>query len=181
MKQKALVSISTGMFVSLCFHGFLFYGLWTKTDFIGIAFAPSVWVDLRILNHRTEFSGPSRMMVQKIPRKIKEDAPLDLGLRAKDSIVRDSDEGEGPVGVSEDQVLKKVPVRYPAFARIKRLTGSVVTQLLIDLEGRVSRVEVLQASSAVFIEEAIRALGGYHFSRAFAGKRIKYQLDFVLD
>ena len=83
------------------------------------------------------------------------------------------------------QVLAEVRPEYPEAAKAERKEGSVALNVLIDDQGKVRQVEVIEGD-ALFATPAIEAMKKFQFKPAIMeGKnvavRIRYTLRFVLE
>ncbi len=64
--------------------------------------------------------------------------------------------------------------RYPAGAKQSQLEGWVRVKMLVGVEGRVERAEVLESSDPVFEEPALEAAKSFRFEPAqFHGRRVR--------
>ncbi len=70
-----------------------------------------------------------------------------------------------PMGgnVQESKLIKRVDPVYPQMARIARVSGTVILQVIVDEEGNVSEVKVLQGNP-LLTEEAVRAVSQWKYS-----------------
>ncbi len=157
-------------------HGSLLFLLFDNS-FYQRSFRSAVtsnWISLAVLKQQTNRESVSIANKTRIQnQQAKEETSGDRLSLSQNSGSLDSK--------NENVVLQKYPVQYPPVAKMKKISGTVIAKLQIDQQGRVEKVEVVQASSALFTQEALRALHQYLFSAAVAGKSILYQLDFVLD
>lgn len=85
------------------------------------------------------------------------------------------------------KVLAKVPPKYPAHAEIQQIQGYVELRLLVNAQGRVERVVVVQAQPpGVFQAAAVRAVLQWRFkpavfqgrpTRVWARQRLNFKLE----
>ncbi len=83
----------------------------------------------------------------------------------------------GPVGEAPRKILLvgatirpprlvwQVPPVYPPAARAMGMSGRVVLRVIVDEQGRVEDVEVVSATSPLFIEPAVEAVRRWRYSR----------------
>ncbi len=64
-----------------------------------------------------------------------------------------------PVGgnVQESKLIRRVDPIYPQIARLARVSGTVILQVIVDEEGNVTAVKVMQGHP-LLVEEAVRAV-----------------------
>jgi protein TonB len=73
------------------------------------------------------------------------------------------------------RLMKQAPVEYPARAKAKEIEGFVVLSILINEEGRVEEVQVLEADPVGYFEkQAIRTIENWLFEPAmYKGKPVQ--------
>lgn len=73
------------------------------------------------------------------------------------------------------QPLRQVAMAYPAKARAKGVEGYVLLSILVDAEGRIERVKVLESSpGGTFDEVALQGIRRWEFKPAeYQGQRVK--------
>lgn len=54
------------------------------------------------------------------------------------------------------EIVKKVPARYPNQAKVLGIQGKVILYLLIDIDGRVKRVDIAISSGSALLDEAAK-------------------------
>lgn len=63
------------------------------------------------------------------------------------------------------KVLRRIPPAYPFSAKRRRITGKVVVRFLVDVEGKVDNVKVLEAApKGVFEDSVLSAINKWRFS-----------------
>ncbi len=65
--------------------------------------------------------------------------------------------------VQESKLIRRVDPVYPQMARIARVSGTVILQVIVDEEGNVSEVKVLQGNP-LLTDEAVRAVRQWKYS-----------------
>ncbi len=70
-----------------------------------------------------------------------------------------------PVGgnVQESKLIRRVDPTYPQIARLARVSGTVMLQVIVDEEGNVTAVKVMQGHP-LLVEEAVRAVRQWKYS-----------------
>ena len=85
-----------------------------------------------------------------------------------------------------EKIDNMTPPRYPADAEAKGITGSLVLELLVGVDGKVKEATVVKSEPAgVFDQAAIDAALTWDLRSALEGKpverRVRTQVDFTLD
>ena len=95
---------------------------------------------------------------------------LNKGLKDASDLVMN----EESVDVLPKAVRRSAP-KYPGSARARGITGKVVLRILIDKQGRVSKVKVIDSSpKGVFEQSAIEAIKNWQYNPAiYQGQRVK--------
>ncbi|HEX4823008.1 MAG TPA: TonB family protein [Candidatus Polarisedimenticolaceae bacterium] len=95
----------------------------------------------------------------------------------------------GPVVLTGEMIapvrIVKVEPVYPSTPRIARMSGSVVVQAVVGLDGRIESAEILASTSALFNAAAIEAVRQWRYTPATMNGRpvrvyISVRVDFVL-
>ncbi|MGC8723015.1 MAG: TonB family protein [Acidobacteriota bacterium] len=66
--------------------------------------------------------------------------------------------------VTAPHLVRQVTPAYPEAARAMGLTGKVLLQIVVNQEGRVVSVEVMQASNPIFVDSAVAAVRQWQYS-----------------
>jgi TonB family protein len=83
-------------------------------------------------------------------------------------------------GISEPQVVHKVSPQYPEEARKEGATGSVVLDAIIDTEGQVVEVGVLEDPDQRLTEAAVGAVRQWRFEPATTADGTPVKVCFIL-
>ena len=67
--------------------------------------------------------------------------------------------------VTAPHLVHEVAPLYPEAARAMGLTGKVLLQIVVNQDGRVVSVEVMQASNPIFVDPAVTAVKQWRYSR----------------
>ena len=67
--------------------------------------------------------------------------------------------------VTAPHPIRQVQPLYPEAARAMGLTGKVLLQIVVNQDGRVVSVEVMQASNPIFVDPAVAAVRQWRYSR----------------
>lgn len=65
---------------------------------------------------------------------------------------------DGPI-----QVVKAIPPMYPVDARLMRIEGTVLVELVVDRRGRVASTKVLGEPNQLLADAAVRAVSQWEF------------------
>ncbi|MCF4010909.1 TonB family protein [Rheinheimera sp. UJ63] len=85
------------------------------------------------------------------------------------------------VEVDLPQPIKRIPPKYPVSAAAQGQFGYVAMRFLVDAEGNVQTIDVLDAfPERVFVRESIRALKRWKYEASGKSHLFKVQLDFML-
>jgi protein TonB len=66
--------------------------------------------------------------------------------------------------VKAPHLVRQVTPAYPEAARAMGLTGKVLLQIVVNQDGRVVSVEVMQASNPIFVDSAVAAVRQWQYS-----------------
>ena len=67
--------------------------------------------------------------------------------------------------VTAPHLIRQVQPLYPEAARAMGLTGKVLLQIVVNQDGRVVSVEVMQASNPIFVDPAVASVKQWRYSR----------------
>ncbi len=67
--------------------------------------------------------------------------------------------------VKAPHLIRQIAPAYPEAARAMGLTGKVLLQIVVNQDGRVVSVEVMQASNPIFVDPAVAAVKQWQYSR----------------
>lgn len=76
------------------------------------------------------------------------------------------------IDVDEEPVLiRQVKPAYPSLAYQNRIEGRVVVKILVDTDGKVLDIKIVQSSNEIFNEEAVAAAKQWAFKPAIQNKK----------
>jgi protein TonB len=195
---------------ALLLHGLLFLASWPREAPQG-AEAPaqkSLFVVRRYVYRPPEPPPPERVVERKrtartipVPERLLEEEPIreverqlpipEVDLPDLDWVeipetpepVEEVPDGPIPVGgkVRAPVKIHAPEPRYPELARRNRVEGQVLLQAVIDREGRVKRVRVLQPQPMGLSEAAVAAVEQWRFEPAtLQGKPVEVYLSLMI-